>query len=415
MSDKNEEVIDDNQKKILTEILEEKNKLSIKIKVPENEYNDEQEYRGYSSTGSISSGSNRSKGNILSKYGYSFNIKGFENNSIAYFHEILLGYKNKENCFHVKFDFNELIRIDVSTIDFCQKMLNKNFELIGDIDGIVTDVTNKELLKSINDNKYNIFSSKNFYKDDNVVYDIFCESTFGLIPKLRKKSPTKPNKKIVQLEKLIFLINYIDEINKNILDNSDDQKKSLKKKINNIFHHKLNNKIILCIILDGNYKDLVEQIKNSFLFSKEWNDENDSAIMEGLYNYFKILRNSKIPFLIVYCPRFYERKSKFYFPIIKMYDEDKNEEKIINENNALNEKMKQQDEKIINLQKENELLDKKINNLQKENEDRVKKEKENDEKIKKLEERINTLINNKRKRRRKSNRIKKTKRKKIQE
>ena len=137
MSDKNEEVIDDNQKKILTEILEEKNKLSIKIKVPENEYNDEQEYGGYSSTGSISSGSNRSKGNILSKYGYSFNIKGFENNSIAY---------------------NELIRIDVSTIDFCQKMLNKNFELIGDIDGIVTDVTNKELLKSINDNKYNIFS-----------------------------------------------------------------------------------------------------------------------------------------------------------------------------------------------------------------------------------------------------------------
>ena len=46
--------------------------------------------------------------------------------------------------------------------------------------------------------------------------------------------------------------------------------------------------------------------------------------MKGLYEYFKILRESEIPFLIVYCPIFNERNSKYFNPISKIYYEDKN-------------------------------------------------------------------------------------------
>ena len=99
--------------------------------------------------------------------------------------------------------------------------------------------------------------------------------------------------------------------------------------------------------------------------------------MVGIFEYFKLLRKSKIPFLIVYCPRFYERNSEYFNPISKMYIEDiKNKEEmntnsIIIDNNLLKFKSKEQDEKI------------------KEQNEKIKKQ---DEKIISLENQLNTLI-----------------------
>lgn len=103
-------------------------------------------------------------------------------------------------------------------------------------------------------------------------------------------------------------------------------KTGLKNRINSIYHHTEGNKIILYIIIDGNYKNLIKQIKNNFLFSKEWKDTCDNLKMDGLYKYFGLLRKSRIPFLIVFCPRFYERKSDYFNPISKTYLEDKQNE-----------------------------------------------------------------------------------------
>ena len=342
-------IIDEDQIRILNEILKEENSKKVQLKVPKDEFNEEQEIKGgYSSAGSKSSGSNTNI-KIKNKYGYSFNINGFESNSIAYLNEILLGKKNENNCFNVNFNFNDLIRIDKSTVDFCRLMLNDEVELVGDVDGVITNVKNDELLKAKNENLYNIFTSKNFFQHDKT-YDIFCESTFGLIDKLRKGTDKQPNRKIVQLKKLICLINIIDNINEKIKETSDDLQRSLKKKVNNIFHHNGTNKITLCILVDGNYKHLIETIKNSCLFSKEWKDNNDKGIMQNLYTYFKILRDSKIPFLIVYCPRFYERKSQYFNPISKIYEEDMKDNNeilmnsLVNENEQLKLKISQLEE-----------------------------------------------------------------------
>ena len=107
--------------------------------------------------------------------------------------------------------------------------------------------------------------------------------------------------------------------------------------------------------MDGNYKNLIQQIKNANLFSKDWEDINDKGVMAGLFKYFSILRKSKIPFLIVYCPRFYERKSQYYNPISKIYEEDKKgEQDIIIENLRMN------NENLINKMKD---LEAKLNDV----------------------------------------------------
>ena len=60
--------------------------------------------------------------------------------------------------------------------------------------------------------------------------------------------------------------------------------------------------------------------------------------MKNLFDYFEILRKSKVPFLIVYCLRFYERTSQYYNPISKKYLEDEKIETeiIINNKNLFN-------------------------------------------------------------------------------
>ena len=86
-----EQVIDEKQEETLDEIVNPENMNKIKLKIPKNEFIDEtidNTFEGFSSGGSISSGSENAK--IINKYGYTFNINGFESNSIAYFNEILL-------------------------------------------------------------------------------------------------------------------------------------------------------------------------------------------------------------------------------------------------------------------------------------------------------------------------------------
>lgn len=402
MNDKDEEeTIDEDQVKTLDYILKQEDKISVKV--PKDEFNDEKELelekKAYSS-GESKSGT-ESKTKIIKKYGYSFNIDGFESNSIAYFREVLLGYKNKANCFHVNFNFNEFLKIDIPTIEICKKMLVEQFELKGDIDGVINNVQKNELLEAIKENKYSIFTSRKFFKDKSDVYDIFCESTFGFIDKLKRNSGEKPNQKIQQLEKLIYLIKLIDEINnkykkENLKSNdmSISMKIGLKNRINSIFHHNEGNKIILCIIVDGNYKNLILQIKNSCLFSKEWKETNpsDNLKMDGLYKYFGLLRKSRIPFLIVFCPRFYERKSDYFNPISKTYLEDKQNEADIQINNLTNENAMQR-EQINNLTKENAMLNQQITDLKvnlKQLEDKFKAF-EDKKKRKKEKERSNLL------------------------
>ena len=194
------------------------------------------------------------------------------------------------------------------------------------------------------ENPYNFFTSNKFLKHDKT-YDIFCESTFGLIDKLSNK---KSNGK----KKIIKEIN--EQSAKPLID--------LKIAINKHFHHKESNEIIMSIIVDGNYKKLIQQMKNSCLFAKKWkNWENpdENGMMKQLYDYFELLRKSKVPFLIIYCPRFYERTSKYYNPLSKQYIEDNDVET---------------ENKISNLESENAHLKQKINSL---------------------EEKVNNLLNNK--------------------
>ena len=202
-----EKTIDQDQVNFLGDIVNNKDLLSILIKIPKDEYNDEGKNveGGNISSGSISGGS-MNKDRLLKKYGYTFNIEGFESNSIAYFNEILLGYRNKANCFHIDFNFKDLLSLDLATLEFCKKMLNPNFELKGDIDGVIINVEKNVISKAIKENKYNIFTSMNYFKESKFeLFDIFCESTFGLMDKLKNYSENKSNRKIVQLKKMILI------------------------------------------------------------------------------------------------------------------------------------------------------------------------------------------------------------------
>ena len=108
-----EEVVDETQIKTLDKILSEKVKEDITIKIPKDEFNDESlsEIEGGFSSGD-SGGSVSSeifKNKIIKKYGYTFNIRRFESNSIAYFKEILLGIRTsgKSKCYNVEFNFEK--------------------------------------------------------------------------------------------------------------------------------------------------------------------------------------------------------------------------------------------------------------------------------------------------------------------
>ena len=403
MEGNDDKAIDEEQTSILEKIINSENNLSIKVIVPKDTFNDEveaeKEVKGISSgtgrqsdtsldknpsdtgrqsdtslaknpsgKGGQSDSSLVQNQEIQKKYGYSFNVDGFETNSIAYFNELLLGYKSMNNCCHVNFNFNDLLSTNLYTIDICKKMLNPEFEVVGDIDGVIKNVESDKIKKAKESNPYSIFTSKKFFENNKNIYDIFCESTFGLIEKLKQKE--KKNRKLIQLKKLIFLINFINEINNKINDESNKNQQDLKSRINNIFHHDQNNKIILCIIVDGNYKHLIEQMKNSNLFAKEWKDNNENKIMKNLYKYFSLLRNSKIPFLIVYCPRFYERNTKYFNPILKLYQEDEKDRDtklnfLANENAQLKKEMFEQRNLIEELKKRVEELE--SNNRKKDN------------------------------------------------
>ena len=360
MEQKEEPCVDETQEETFDKIINPDNINDIKLKIPKNEFieeNIDNTNEGFASEGNISSGRENNK--IKEKYGYTFNINGFEANSIAYFNEILLGNKktDKSNCFNIKFDFKkgDIFKINKSTFDYLNMIVNSEFDLEGDIDGVITDVKAETIINAKKDNPFNLFTSDKFLKHGKT-YDIFCESTFGLIDKLINKN-SKGNKKITQLKKLIFIIELIKNINNNINDHSEQPKKDLKIAINKLFHHKELNDIIICIIVDGNYKTLIQQIKNSCLFAKEWKvwkNPEENGIMKRLYDYFEILRKTKIPFLIVYCPRFYERTSKYYNPLSKTYIEDNDveiETKIFNlesENASLKQKIQELEERINN-------------------------------------------------------------------
>lgn len=338
------EIVDENQIKTLDQILSETEKENVKIKIPKDEFNDEPlsgtegDYSSGVSGGSISSEGFKNK--IITKYGYTFNISGFESNSIAYFNEILLSNKksDKSKFYNVKFNFeNEtFFKIGKSykcIMNYIEMIVKSEFDLQGDIDGIIANVDNKVIQKAKLDNPFSIFTSNSFLKH-NKKYDIFCESTFGLIDKLSGEKQEKISSKVIQLKKLIFLIKFIKKINNEIDENSNQIAKNMKTTINQMFHHTDSNDIILCIIVDGNYKQLIQQIKNSCLFSKKWNNKNESRMMKNLFEYFKILRESEVAFLIVYMPRFYERNSQYYNPITKKYLEDEKKEADKNINNS---------------------------------------------------------------------------------
>ena len=150
--------------------------------------------------------------------------------------------------------------------------------------------------------------------------------------------------------------------------------------INKIFHHTESNDIILCIIVDGNYKQLIQQIKNSCLFAKKWENWtniNENEITKNLFDYFEILRKANVPFLIVYCSRFYERTSQYYNPISKKYLEDeKIETEII----------------INNLKNDNEILKHQVKEQNNQIQEQNNQIQEQNKKIKELEEKIALLI-----------------------
>ena len=377
------EVIDEKQDETFDEIINPENLKNIKLKIPKNEFieeNIENTNSAISSEGNISTGRENNK--LIEKYGYTFNINGFESNSITYFNEILLGNKksDKSKCFNVKFDFQngDIFKVNKSTIDYLNMILKSDFDLEGDIDGVITDVKTETIVAAREENRFNLFTSDNFLKTGKT-YDIFCESTFGLIDKLINKN-SKGEKKVTQLKKLIFIIELIQKINKEINDHSEQPQKNLKSAINDHFHHKESNDIIICIIVDGNYKKLIQQIKNSCLFAKEWKiwkNPEENRVMKRVYDYFDVLRKSKVPFLIVYCPRFYERSSKYYNPLSKKYIEEDDVDL---------------ETKVFNLESENALLketiEKQNDKLEKQN-DKLKKQ---NEKIKELEEKVNNIL-----------------------
>ena len=167
-------------------------------------------------------------------------------------------------------------------------------------------------------------------------------------------------------------------MNENIGEKSDDHKKNLKKNINNTFHHTPNNKIIIAIICDGNYKNLFVQMKNFNLFSKDWKDDDEKESVNVLYQFFKTLRESKIPFLIAFCPRFYERNSQYFYPFSKAYDED---------NKKIVESLS-----LKKIKEENEMIKLKLSEQEITNNEQEEKIKEHEERIKNLEVSIVNLI-----------------------
>lgn len=368
------EVVDETQVATLENIIGTKDTTSIKVKIPKNEYNDEGK-DGFTSEGNISSDGNNNK--IKEKYGYTFNINGFESNSIAYFNEILLGNKTSSTskCFNVKFEFEKEQFFKLSNsyepiLKYVLKIINTDIDLQGDIDGVITNVSNDTIKKAKDNNKYSIFTSNNFLKNNGKTYDIFCESTFGLINKLSHGKSEKTSRKIRQLKRLIFLIDFIKTINNETNKNSPGVQKNMKERINSLFHHNESNDIILCLIADGNYKKLIQQLKDSCLFAKQWNNKNENTDVGDLYTYFEHLRNSKLPFLIVYCPRFYERTTQYYNPLTKLYlEDDKNEPEIAvetlkNDNENLKKQIGEQNNKILDQNKKIEEQNKKIEELE---------------------------------------------------
>ena len=111
MDDKKDKNIDILQLHSLDEILDKKSDLQIQTKLPNDEFNDIEQKKDYIPSSGLSSAS-ESNIKLERKYGYSFNIDGFESNSIAYFNEILLGNK-KSNCFHVQFDLNHILKMSI--------------------------------------------------------------------------------------------------------------------------------------------------------------------------------------------------------------------------------------------------------------------------------------------------------------
>jgi hypothetical protein len=119
MDENDDKAIDEEQTSILEDIINSKNNLSIKVIVPKDTFNDEVENedkgitsgtggksdtsfaKNPSGTGGKSDTSLVQNKEIKKKYGYTFNVDGFETNSIAYFNELLLGYKSMNNCSHV--------------------------------------------------------------------------------------------------------------------------------------------------------------------------------------------------------------------------------------------------------------------------------------------------------------------------
>ena len=236
--EKEEQVIYEKQNETLYEIINSENMKKIKLKIPKNEFIDEvidNANEGFTSGGSVSIGRENIK--IKERYGYTFNINGFESNSIAYFNEILLDNKksDKPNCFNVKFNFEtgSIFKINNFHNDYLNMIMNSGLDLEGDINGVITNVESKTIVKAKKENPYNIFTSDKFLKP-NKKYDIFCESTFGLIDKLSNKN-SKDNKKVTQLTKLIFIIELIQKISKEINNDSEQPKKDLKVAINNLF------------------------------------------------------------------------------------------------------------------------------------------------------------------------------------
>ena len=378
-----EEVVDEKQINTLDKIINQKDKDDIKIKIPKDEFNDESLSEiegGFSSGGSGGSVSSEIfKNKIIKKYGYTYNIRGFESNSIAYFKEILLGIRTsgKSKCYNVEFNFEKenFFKIGKSykgIMKYIEMIINADFDLQGDIDGIITKVDNTVLQKAKLDNPYNIFTSNRFLIH-NKKYDIFCESTFGLIDKLSNEKEEKTPSKVNQIKKLIFLIDFIKKINNEINEGSKQVEQNMKIRINQLFHHTDSNDIILCLIVDGNYKQLIQQIRNSCLFAKKWNNTNESGMMKNLFEYFRILRESKVPFLIVYMPRFYERKSQYYNPITKIYLEDEKNEKGKNIDNSgddgenLKTKIQEQEKKLKEQEQKIKNLEEKIEKLMSEN------------------------------------------------
>ena len=88
MDDNKDKIIDILQLHSLDEILDKKSDLKIQTKLPNDEFNDIEQKKDYIPSSGMS-GASESNIKLERKYGYSFNIDGFESNSIAYFNEIL--------------------------------------------------------------------------------------------------------------------------------------------------------------------------------------------------------------------------------------------------------------------------------------------------------------------------------------